>query len=74
MFKIIVYHKETNKIILDLPLLFDKNTQIKQLDTLLHDEYDYRVYCGMSPVYYRDDVGDICLKPNSFIINSEMLK
>ena len=74
MLEIIVYHKETNKIILALPLMFDKDTCIKQLDALLHDCYDYRIYCGMKPVCYRDDDGDICLKPNSFVINSEMLK
>ena len=74
MFTVIVYHRETQKIILCLPLIFDRVTNIKQLDGILHDEYDYRVYCGMDPVYYVDDDDDICLKPNAFIINSEMLK
>lgn len=74
MFKIIVYHKETNKIVLALPLIFDRPTNIRQLDSLLADEFDYRIFCGMEPVCYKDDDGDICLKPNSFIINSNLLK
>ena len=74
MFRIVVYHIETRKIIMDLPLIFDKETYIRQLDTLLHADYDYRVYCGMNPVFYEDDDGDICLKPNAFLINSELLK
>lgn len=74
MFRIIVYHIETRKIIMDLPLTFDRSTVINQLDSLLHKDYDYRVYCDMSPVLYEDDVGDICLKPNAFVVNSELLK
>ena len=74
MFSIVVYHRDTNKVILALPLSFDRATHIQQLDSLLHNAYDYRVYCDMSPVYYEDDDGDICLKPNSFIVNSNLLK
>ena len=59
---------------MDLPLIFDVQTNIRQLDTLLHNDYDYRVYCGMDPVFYEDADGDICLKPNAFLINSELLK
>lgn len=54
--------------------MFDVKTHIRQLDTLLHNDYDFRVYCGMSPVIYEDDDGDVCLKPNAFIMHSEMLK
>lgn len=75
MFRIVVYHIETRKIIMDLPLIFDTVTHIRQLDTLLSNDFDYRVYCGMSPVFYEDDDGDICLNPNAFLINSnELLK
>ena len=74
MFRIVVYHIETRKIIMDLPLIFDVQTHIRQLDGLLHNDYDYRVYCGMVPVFYEDEDGDICLKPNVFLINSELLK
>ena len=74
MFRIVIYHIESRKIILDLPLIFDRVTNIRQLDTILHNDYDYRVYCGMDPVFYEDDDGDICLKPNAFLINSELLK
>ena len=59
---------------MDLPLIFDTVTNIRQLDTLLSNDFDYRVYCDMSPVFYEDEDGDICLKPNAFIINSELLK
>ena len=59
---------------MDLPLIFDQVVHIRQLDSLLHDDYDYRVYCGMDPVFYEDEDGDICLKPNAFLINSELLK
>ena len=74
MFRIVVYHIETRKIIMDLPLIFDTETYIRQLDTLLHNDYDFRVYCGMEPVYYEDEACDVCLKPNAFLINSELLK
>ena len=74
MFKIVVYHRATRKIIMYLPLIFDRATYIRQLDTLLHDDYDYRVYCCMEPVLYEDDDGDVCIKPNAFLINSELLK
>ena len=74
MLRIVVYHIETGKIIMDLPLIFDQVVHIRQLDSLLHDDYDYRVYCGMDPVFYEDEDGDICLKPNAFLINSELLK
>lgn len=74
MFRIVIYHIETRKIIMDLPLIFDTVVHIRQLDSLLHNDYDYRVYCDMTPVFYEDDDGDICLKPNSFLINSELLK
>ena len=57
-----------------LPLIFDGATYIRQLDTLLHNDYDYRVYCCMEPVFYEDDDGDVCIKPNAFLINSELLK
>lgn len=59
---------------MDLPLIFDVETYIRQLDTILHNDYDFRVYCGTSPVIYEDEDGDICLKPNAFVINSELLK
>lgn len=60
---------------MDLPLIFDVETRIRQLDTMLHNDYDFRVYCGMDPVFYEDEVGDICLKSNAFLINSnELLK
>ena len=75
MFRIVVYHVETRKIIMDLPLIFDVVANIKALDTLLHYNYDFRVFCGMEPVFYEDEDGDICLKPNAFLINSsELLK
>ena len=74
MFRIVVYHTETRKIILDLPLIFDRPTAIKQLDSLILDGYDYRVYCGMDPVIYEDEDEDLCLYPNAFLINSELLK
>ena len=75
MFRIVVYHIETRKLIMDLPLIFDQFTHIRQLDSLLSEDFDYRIYCGMSPVFYEDDDGDICLNPNAFLINSnELLK
>lgn len=74
MFRIVVYHVETRKIIMDLPLIFDTVTNIRQLDTLLSNDFDYRVYCGMDPVFYEDEDGDICINPNAFLINSKLLK
>ena len=75
MFRIVVYHVKTRKIIIDLPLIFDTVTNIRQLDTLLSEDFDYRIYCGMNPVFYEDADGDICLNPNAFLINSnELLK
>ena len=74
MFRIIVYHIETRKIIMDLPLIFDQVTNIRQLDTLLSVDFDYRIYCDTCPVFYEDSDGDICLRPNAFLINSELLK
>lgn len=74
MFRIVIYHIETRKIIVDLPLIFDVQTNIRQLDTLVHNGYDYRIYCGMDPVFYEDGDCDICLNPNAFLINSELLK
>lgn len=75
MFRIVVYHIETRKIIMDLPLIFDQPAYIRQLDTLLSEDFDFRVYCGMEPVFYEDYDDDICLKPNAFLINSnELLK
>ena len=74
MFTIVVYHRGTGKIISCIPLIFDRVTNIRQLDGILHNDYDYRIYCGMEPVLYKDEDGDIFLKPNAFIINSEMLK
>lgn len=73
MFRIVVYHVETRKIIMDLPLIFDVETRIRQLDSMLHEDYDYRIYCGMSPVFYEDEDGDVCLNPNAFLINSNKL-
>ena len=73
MFTIVVFHKESKKVILALPLEFDRSVGIKSLDTMIHRDYDYRVYDNMSPVFYKDEVGDICLKPNTFIVNSKSL-
>lgn len=74
MLTIVVYHQETKKIIMMLPLCFDNDVKVTKLDTLLHKEYSYRVFCKMDPVIYEDDDGDLCLKDNSFLINSNELK
>lgn len=74
MFTIVVYCKETKKIVLALPLEFHNPTRITQARTLEHKDYGYRVYCEMRPVIYEDGDGDLCLKDDSFIINSEDLK
>lgn len=73
MFTVIVYHKQTKKVILTLPLIFEGMARIRQLDSIVYNGYDYRVYCEMEPVLYEDDDGDICLKDNAFIVNSNLL-
>lgn len=71
MFTLVVYHKETRKIILVLPLQFDKDVGIKGLDYIMHNGYDYATFVNTEPVFGKDSDGDIILKPNSFIINSK---
>ena len=73
MFTVVVYHLETKKIIAALPFIFDGWTRITQNPTLLHNDYDYRVFCDMEPVVYEDEDGDLCLQDNALIINSNQL-
>lgn len=73
MFTIVVYEKATNKIILDLPLIFDDPTHIRMIDALVHDNYGFRIFSDTTPVYGEDQDGDIVIKPDAFIINSNLL-
>ena len=70
MFTIVVYEKETRKVVLALPFEFKNDTAITQADAILHNNYEYEVFANNEPVFYEDDNGDICLKANCFIVNS----
>lgn len=73
MFTVVVYHKQTRKIVAALPFEFDTNVRIALHDALLHNDFGFRVYSDTDPVLFEDYVGDICLKENSFFINGRDL-
>lgn len=74
MFTVAIYHIETKELIAMIPLVLHDPTRISMLESILHKDYDYMIFCDTDPVLGEDQDGDIILKPNSFIINSELLK
>lgn len=73
MFTIIIYHKQSKKVIAAFPLEFSDRTRIRMPFSIMHDNFDFGVYNSTEPILYEDGDGDICLKENSFIINSNDL-
>ena len=74
MFTIAVFHKETNKLIAMLPLTIHDPARISLNEVIMHNDYDYMIYSDTEPVLGEDSDGDIVVKPNSYIINSDQLK
>lgn len=74
MFIVVVYHRETKKVILCMPFVLSGDVKITQNTGLVYNGYDYRVFCNMEPVLYEDKDGDICLRDNALIVNGEDLK
>jgi len=68
MFTIVVYERETRKVILCLPLRFTNDTEVNQETTILHKGYGYEVFANREPVFYEDENGDMCLKENCFAV------
>lgn len=68
MFTVVVYEIKTRKVILCLPLKFENDTFVTQQDAILHNNFDYEVFANREPVFYEDSDGDVCLKPNCFIV------
>lgn len=73
MFTVAVFNKQTHKIILLLPLQFDRDVRISSLPAILHNDFDFRVFSDIEAVMYEDSDGDICLKENCFIVDSNWL-
>ena len=73
MFTVVVYHKPTNKVIAMLPLVLHDPTRISLSDVLLHNDYGFGIFPDTRPILGEDSDGDICVRPNGFIINSDQL-
>lgn len=73
MLTVVVYEKATNVVIAELPLIFDDPTHVRMLDALVHDDYGFRIFPDTTPVYGENSDGYIIIKPNAFIINSNVL-
>ena len=73
MFTIVLYEVETRKVKLALPLVFANDAKVSQEDAVVWNGLAYEVFANREPVFYEDDDGDICLKKDSFIIDSNDL-
>lgn len=69
MFTIVLFEKNTRKVKLVLPLVFENDAHVSQKDAIIWDGLEYEVFANREPVFYEDADGDICLKVNCFIIN-----
>ena len=69
MLTIVLFEKNTRKVKLVLPLVFDNNAYVSPKDAIVWNGLEYEVFVNREPVLYEDDDGDICLKANAFIIN-----
>lgn len=72
MFKVIVYNKATRRIVAYLP--FEFSNPVRLGDYLMMDNFGLAMFKDTEPVVYMDEYGYFCLKENSFIINSDLLK
>lgn len=73
MLTVVVYEKKTRKVIFVLPIMFDTDTSVKQQEAILHNDFDFEVFINSSPVFYEDARGYVCLKDNTFMIESSDL-
>lgn len=73
MFEIVVAKKHTMKVAVYLPLEFEGDTHIHSPFHIEHEDYFLQIFNNTRPIFFRDDDGDICLKPYSCIIHSSEL-
>ena len=74
MFKIIIYHKQTRKIIAALPFVFTNKAGIYLGDSIMYEGYDFAIYSETEPILYEDKDGDLCLRENCFVMHSSILE
>ena len=71
---VVIFRKGSNKLIAMLPLMIHDPAHISLNEVIMHNDYDYMIYSDTEPVLGEDSDGDIVVKPNSYIINSDQLK
>lgn len=70
MFTIAVVEKSTSKVLAYLPLVFDRDVDIRSPYHIEHKDYVLAIFNNTQPVLFEGTDGDIYLKRNSFIIHS----
>lgn len=74
MFTIVVFERDSRRILFVINSATGGTLGSGSCPIIKRDDVDYEIFTNREPVFYDDEAGQICLKDNCWIINSDVLQ